>query len=194
MFLMQMAREREMLHWTLEENGGEMTEEAISQEEKIDKLAEIFESEGGIDAVGRFVKYGEDKINARKAEKEYAERHMKAEEKEQERFLGLIDAALKKAQTDKVKGSFGYSFTQHTSTTCKPDNKMIKDLFYEKAEQVLRESGAIPNDVTFSLSASVSRLPEGALKPHWYNTTSVGKATFRKPRKPDEDFKYNEFE
>lgn len=187
-----------MIHWELEENGGEVTEEVLSMEEKVKTLVEIFKSEGGVDAVGRYVKYGQDKVASRRAEKEYAERHLKAEEEEQAKFLELVDKALHEAGLDKAKGDFGYSFTQHTSVTTKVDNKRIKELFHEKAEAVLRNSGVIPEDVTISLSASVSRLPEGTEKPEWYNTTSVGKATFRKPRKADDhevkdEFTTNEF-
>lgn len=186
MFLMRMAQERMLLHATLEANEGEVTQEVLSQEEIVQNLTEIFKSEGGIDAVGRFVKSGQDKIAARKAEKEYAERHLKAEENEQERFLSLINIALETDGLDKVKGDFGYSFTAHTSTTTKPDNKLIKELFYDKVEKVIRESGVVPEDITFTLSASATRLSEDLVKPEWYNTTSVGKATFRKPRKADD--------
>lgn len=196
MFLMRLAWEREMLHLSLEEAEGEVTEDVLTQQDKIDRLVEIFKSEGGADAVGRYTKYSQDKIASRKAEKEYAERHLKIEEDQHAIFLELVNKALEKADVDKIKGHYGYSFTSHTSVTTKVDTKMLKDRFYDKVERVVRASGVIPDDVTFSLSASVSRLPEGAEKPEWYNTTSVGKATFRKPRKAEdkEEFNFTEFE
>lgn len=197
MFLMQIAREREMLHWALEDGAGEVTEDVAAQEEKINQLVEIFKSEGGIDAVGRFVKYGQDKISARKAEKEYAERHLKAEEKEQANFLALINKALKKANLENAKGHYGYSFTQHVSCTTKVDNKKIKELYYTKVDKVLQDSGILPKDITFSLSASVTKLEEGDDLPEWYNVAEIDKATFRKPTKAkegDEEFQYNELQ
>lgn len=196
MFLMRLAREREMLHWALEESEGEVTDEILSYQEKVDTLAEIFKSEGGADAVGRYTKYSQDKIAARKAEKEYVERHLKADEESHALFLELVNKALEKAELDKIKGHYGYSFSSHTSVTTKVDTKVLKEKFFDRVEQVVRASGVIPDDVTISLSASVSRLPEGAERPEWYNTTSVGKATFRKPRKAseqDEEFTFSEF-
>ena len=197
MFLLRMAREREMLHWTLEESEGELTEEALSQQEIIDSLVEMFKSEGGADAVGRYAKRCQDDIASRKAEKEYAERHLRADEDSYARFLELVNKALEMAEMDKIKGDFGYSFTSHTSVTTKVDGKVLKERFFDKVEKVVRESGVIPNDVTFSLSASISRLQEGAEVPEWYNTTTVGKATFRKPRKAKdeqkEEFILNDF-
>lgn len=178
----------------LEESEGEVTEAILTQQEIIDTLAEVFESEGGIDAVGRYVKQSQDSIAARKAEKEYAERHLRAEEKDLATFLECIDFALQKAQKDKVKGQYGYSFTQHTSVSTKADNKMIKELFHDKVAEAIK--GLVPKDITFTLSASVSKLSEGEERPEWYNTTSVGKATFRKPKKAEnveDEFNVSDF-
>lgn len=194
-FLFALQRERQMLHWDLEDSEGEVTESVITREAKIAQLRAIFKSEGGIDAIGRYVKMGQDMVQARKDEKAYAEKHLKIEEEEQAKLLELVNEALEEEDLANVKGDFGYSFTQHISTTTKVDGKLIKERFYDKVEKLIRESGVVPDDVTFSLSASISRLPEGAEKPEWYNTISVGKATFRKPRKVDEDeFKINDFE
>lgn len=191
---MQLAQERMVLHTSLDESEGEITQDILSQQEIIDTLSEIFESEGGIDAVGRYVKQSQDAIADRKAEKEYADRHLKAEENELAKFLVLVDLALRQSQKDKIKGSYGYSFSQHVSVSTKADNKMIKEMFYDKVSEAIK--GVVPDDITFTLSASVSRLPEGAEKPEWYNTTSISKAIFRKPRKPqnEEEFTSSDFE
>lgn len=194
MFLTRLMQERMLQEAMLEESEGEVTEAILTQQEIIDKLAEIFESEGGIDAVGRYVKQSQDSIAARKAEKEYAERHLRAEEKDLATFLECVDFALQKAQKDKVKGQYGYSFTQHTSVSTKADNKMIKELFYDKVADAIK--GLVPKDITFTLSASVSKLSEGEDRPEWYNTTSVGKATFRKPKKAEnveDEFNVSDF-
>jgi hypothetical protein len=151
MFLTRLMQERMLQEAMLEESEGEVTEAILTQQEIIDKLAEIFESEGGIDAVGRYVKQSQDSIAARKAEKEYAERHLRAEEKDLATFLECVDFALQKAQKDKVKGQYGYSFTQHTSVSTKADNKMIKELFYDKVADAIK--GLVPKDITFTLSA-----------------------------------------
>lgn len=194
-FLFALQRERQMLHWDLEDSEGEVTESVMTREEKIAQLRAIFKSEGGIDAVGRYVKMGQDMIQARKDEKAYAEKHLKIEEDQQAIFLELVNEALEEEDLEKVKGDYGYSFSQHISTTTKVDSKLLKEKFYDKVERLIRTSGIVPEDVTFSLSASVSKLPEGADRPEWYNTVSVGKATFRKPKKADdEEFKINDFD
>lgn len=193
-FLSAIAMERERMHWELEDSEGEVTETVLSQEEKVNALRELFRTEGGIDAVGRYVKESQARVQARKEEKAYAERHLKIEEEDLADFLWLVNEALEQEDLDKVKGKFGYSFTAHTSVTTKADNKMIKELFHEKVMAVIRESGVVPEDITITLSASSSLLPEGAEKPQWYNTTTRGKAKFLKPRKQvQEDLSSDEF-
>lgn len=192
-FLLRMKAEREMLHYRLDENGGEVTGEILSREEKIANLRELFKQEGGIDAAGRYLKAGQANVQMWKDEKAYAERHLKAEEESLAEDLELINEALEAEDIDKIKGKAGYSFTQHMSVTTKADNKMIKERFHSAVEQIVRESGVIPEDITISLSASSSLLPEGAEKPEWYNTTTRGKAAFRKPRTDDSDLTSDEF-
>ena len=186
-FLCAMRNEREAIHYELEDNGGEYTSSVLSREQKLASLREMFKQEGGIDAIGRYMKEGQDKVQNWKNEKAYAERHLKIEESNLADDLELINEALEAEDIQQAKGKFGYSFTSHVSVTTKADNKMIKELFYGAVEQVIRESGVVPEDITFSLSASSSLLPEGADKPQWYNTTSRGKATFRKPRKEQKE-------
>ena len=187
-----MRSERDALHYELEENGGEITDNVLTREEKIANLRELFKQEGGVDAAGRYLKEGQDKVQGWKDEKAFAERHLKAEENKLADDLELINEALEQEDIQQIKGKYGYSFTSHISVTTKADNKMIKEKFYDAVEQVVRESGVVPEDITFTLSASSSLLPEGAEKPEWYNTTSRGKATFRKPRK-SEDLTTDEF-
>ena len=192
-FLLTLRNERDALHYELEDNGGEVTDSVLSREDKIANLREIFKQEGGIDAVGRYMKEGQDKIQSWKDEKAYAERHLKAEESKLADDLEMINEALEQEDIQQAKGKYGYSFTPHTSVITKADNKMIKERFYNAVEKVVRESGVVPKDITFTLSASSSLLSEGAEKPEWYNTISKGRATFRKPRKTEDNWEQDEF-
>lgn len=186
-FLHAMRDEKMAMHYELDENGGEVTSSVLSREQKIEGLRQLFKAEGGIDAMGRYMKEAQDKVQCLKDEKAYVERHLKIEEANLADDLELINEALEQEDIQQARGRFGYSFTSHTSVTTKVDNKMIKERFYASVEKVIRESGILPCDITFSLSASSSLLPQGAKRPEWYNTISRGKATFRKPRKSEDD-------
>lgn len=183
--LRRLQEEKWRLQQELEENEGEVTESVLTREQAIADLKKLLLSPEGVDSLGRLIRSNKDDIETFKGEKKAVETKIKKTEGYNDWLLELVDECLKECECDKASGKLGYSFTQHTSVTTEVDKKMLKDMFYEKAMEAIRATD-IPQDVTISLSASVSLLPEGAERPEWYNTTSVGRATPRMPKKPKE--------
>lgn len=194
--LQRLKEEKWRMERELEENGGEVTESVLSREATIADLKSLLKSPEGVDSLGRYIRSNKDEIDTIKGEKKYLDNQIKRIEGYNDWLLELVDEILKELEEDKAVGNLGYSFTQHTSVTTEVDKKMLKELFYDKAMEAIRSTD-IPQDVTITLSASVTSLPEGAELPMWYNVSSVGRATPRAPRKPKEpkvdDFKSNEF-
>jgi hypothetical protein len=150
---------------------------------------------GGIDHLARLLNSVEADINGYKAEQDYLKRQQKKSENFREDILECINIALEESGEDKVKGDFGYSFTQHVASSTKPDTKLIKELFYKDVEKAIRDAKVCPDHITFTLSASCNLLKEGEDMPDYFTTTSRARATYRKPsKKVDEDeFSQNEF-
>lgn len=192
--LHRLREEKFRLEAEYEENGGEVTDSTLSREQAIADIKTLLLSKEGVDSLGRLIRSNSDDIQGYKAEKKHIDSQIKKIEGYNEWLLGLVNGILEESEEDVVKGNLGYSFTQHTSVTTKVDAKMLKERFYETAISAIRATD-IPRDVTITLSASISSLPEGAEIPEWYNVSSVGKATFRKPRKAKEEdeFNVNEF-
>lgn len=188
--LHRLREEKFRLEAEYEENGGEVTEATMSREQAIADIKTLLMSKDGIDSLGRLIRSNTDDIQGYKDEKKHLDSQIKRIEGYNEWLLGLVNGILEESDEDVVKGNLGYSFTQHTSVTTKVDNKMIRERFHEKALAAIRSAG-IPADVTISLSASISSLPEGSELPEWYSMSSVGKATFRKPRKAKEEDEFN---
>lgn len=174
------------------ENEGEQTESTLAKEKVIEDLKVLLTSKEGVDSLGRLIRSNQEDIQTFKGEKKFLDSQIKKTESFNDFLLNLIDDILVECNMENTKGSLGYSFTRHTSTTTTVDNKMIKEKFYEKAMEAIRNTD-IPSDITISLSASVSKLSEGSELPEWYSQSSVGKATFRKPKKADEKEEENEF-
>jgi hypothetical protein len=192
--LFRLREEKYRLQMEYEENEGEVTESTLSREQAIEDIKVLLKSKEGIDNLGRLVRSNQEDIQCRKDEIKHLNSEIKRIENFNDYILELSNEVLEEIGEDKAKGNLGYSFGKHTSVTTKVDTKVLKELFYDKVETVIRESGVIPEDVTFSLSASVSRLPEGVERPSWYETSTIGKATFRKPLKAkDDEFNVTDF-
>ena len=174
-----------LLNNTCEENGGEVTEETMELEEMKETVLFILEN-GGIDKLARLLNSVKADIDQYKAEQDFIKRQQKKSEDFQEDILECINVAMEQLGEEKIKSSFGYSFSQHVASSTKPDTKLIKELFYEDVERVIREAGVCPEHITFTLSASSSKLKEGEEMPDYFTTTSRARATFRKPRKADD--------
>lgn len=183
--LRRLQEEKWRLQQELEENEGEVTESVLTREQAIKDIKSLLLSPEGVDSLGRLIRSNKDDIETFKGEKKAVETKIKKTEGYNDWLLELVDECLKECECDKASGKLGYSFTQHTSVTTEVDKKMLKDMFYEKALEAIRATD-IPQDVTITLSASVSLLPEGSEKPQWYNTTTIGRATPRMPKKPKE--------
>lgn len=189
----RLREEKWRLQTELEENGGEVTDSVLSREQIISDIKDLLMSPEGVDSLGRYIRSNQDEIQSYKDEKKFIDTRIKNAESYNNFLLGLVDDCLKECESDKAKGNHGYSFTQNTSVTTKVDTRMLKERFHEKAMEAIRNTD-IPKDITITLSASVSSLPEGSELPEWYNVSSVGKATFRKPRKAtEEEFKEHDF-
>jgi hypothetical protein len=173
------------LNNTYEENGGEVTEETSSMEEMKGAILYMMEN-GGVDHLARLLNSVKADIDQYKAEQDFLKRQQKKSENFQEDILECVNIAMEELGAEKMKGDFGYSFAQHVASSTKPDTKLIKELFYEDVEKAIREAGVCPDHITFTLSASSSKLKEGEEMPDYFTTTTRARATYRKPRKADD--------
>ena len=178
-----------------EENEGEVTESTDYKEQMKEAILFMLEN-GGVDELARVLTSSKAKDEQYKIEQEFIKRQQKQNEKFQDDILEGINIALEFLGEEKIKGKLGYSFTQHVSSSTKPDNKLIKDLFYKDIERVIREAKVCPDHITFTLSASHSLLKKGEDMPDYFTTTSRARATFRQPRtdKKKDEFTSNDFE
>ena len=179
-----------------EENGGEVTESTISKEEMKDAILYMLEN-GGVDQLARLLNSVKADIDQYKEEQKFLKRQQDKQENFQEDILECINIAMESLGEEKMKGEFGYSFTQHIASSTKPDNKMIKEMFFKDVEKAIRDARVCPEHITFTLSASSTLLKKGEDMPDYFTTTSRARATFRKPLKKEDtkdEFAQNNFE
>lgn len=174
-----------------EENGGEVTESTLDKEQMIDTIKYMLQN-GGTDKLARLLNSVKSDIDQYKDEQKFLKRQQEKCENFQEDILECVDIAMRALGEEKIKGDFGYTFTQHISSSTKPDNKLIKELYYKDVERAIRNAGVCPDHITFTLSASSSLLKKGEDMPDYLITTSRSRATFRKPMKK-EDNEQDEF-
>ena len=165
------------------ENDGVCDEASEQMEERIGILKELLTTEG-IDSLGRWLKAKEDEIKSLKAEKDYITRKINAATGTIDYIKTQMNKILTAAQMEEIKGANGYKFQVTTSIKTEVDKEILKELFLDKVEKKLRggKNPVIPADVTFSLGASVSLVPEGAALPSYYIRTSSPSCKFTKPR------------
>lgn len=165
------------------ENDGVCDEASDQIEEQIGILKELLTTEG-IDSLGRWLKAKEDEIKSLKAEKDYITRKINAATGTIDYIKTQMNKILTAAQMQEIKGANGYKFQVTTSIKTEVDKENLKELFQDKVEKKLRggKNPVIPADVTFSLGASVSLVPEGAVLPSYYIRTSSPSCKFSKPR------------
>ena len=165
------------------ENDGVCDEASDQMEEQIGILKELLTTEG-IDSLGRWLKAKEDEIKSLKAEKDYITRKINAATGTIDYIKTQMNKILTAAQMEEIKGANGYKFQVTTSTKTEVDKDVLKALYLDKVEKKLRggKNPVIPADVTFSLGASVSLVPEGAVLPSYYIRTSSPSCKFTKPR------------
>ena len=163
------------------ENGGEVTEETLAQEEYIEQLKSLLEGEG-IDSLGRWLKSKEDLIKSLKAERDCVTRQIKKTEDGIEFIKTQIYNVLTAIGKDKVKGTF-YSFAPAVS--CKTE--VNKEFLNEKYLETAKDSGIhnLPSWVSISLSASVKLCKEelgDENLPGEFKVTETPSCKFTKPR------------
>ena len=165
------------------ENEGVCDEASDQMEEQIGILKDLLTTEG-IDSLGRWLKAKEDEIKSLKAEKDYITRKINAATGTIDYIKTQMNKILTAAQLEEIKGSNGYKFQVTTSTKTEVNKEILKELFLDKVEKKLRggKNPVIPADVTLSLGASVSLVPEGAVLPSYYIRTSSPSCKFTKPR------------
>lgn len=167
------------LEQTYAENEGEVTDETELMEAEISALRTLLNTEG-VDFLGRWLKGKEDKKKAIKAEKDYLTRQMEAIDNTIAFIKAKIHEVMKATGCEKVKGTLGYTFATTVSTKTEVDKDLLKELYQEKVEKALW--GIIPEDVTVTLSASVSKLGEDEELPGYYHRTETPTVRFTKPR------------
>ena len=165
------------------ENDGVCDEASDQMEEQIGILKDLLTTEG-IDSLGRWLKAKEDEIKSLKAEKDYITRKINAATGTIDYIKSQMNKLLKASGMEEIKGANGYKFQVTTSIKTEVNKEILKELFLDKVEKKLRggKNPVIPADVTFSLGASVSLVPEGAVLPSYYIRTSSPSCKFSKPR------------
>lgn len=165
------------------ENDGVCDEASDQMEEQIGILKELLTTEG-IDSLGRWLKAKEDEIKSLKAEKDYITRKINAATGTIDYIKTQMNKILTAAQMEEIKGANGYKFQVTTSIKTEVNKEILKELFLDKVEKKLRggKNPVIPADVTFSLGASVSLVPEGQELPAYYARTETPSCKFTKPR------------
>lgn len=180
-----------------EQNEGEVTQSTIDKEEMINTIKFML-ANGGTDKLARLLNSVDADIEQYKNEQKYLKRQQEKCENFREDILECIDIALRALGKEKLKGDFGYSFTQHITSSTKPDQKLIRELYYKDVEKAIRDAKVCPDHITFTLSASCNLLKEGEEMPDYFTTTSKSRATFRKPLKKEdntpEEFTENDFQ
>lgn len=161
------------------ENEGEITEETEQMEEQIGILKELLTSEG-IDSLGRWLKGVEDSIKTLKAEKDYLTRTINAKTNTIDYIKAQMHRVLGVAGLTEIKGSNGYKFASTISRTTSVDKETLKEMYNEKVQKALED--VLPSDVTITLGASVSLVPEGQELPTYYKVTETPSCKFTKPR------------
>ena len=169
------------------ENGGEVTEYTATMEANIERLKVLLTTEG-VDSLGRWLKSKEDQIKSLKAERDSITRQIKSCENTIEYIKTMVNHVLVSTGEEKVKGTC-YSFTATTSETTSVDKDALKEQFMDAVEKKLRggKNPVIPEDVTITLGASITKVPEGAEIPSYYLKESKPSVKFTKPRASKED-------
>ena len=170
-----------LLEDTYMENGGEITDETERMETEISGLQELL-TKDGIDLLGGWLKAKEDRKKSLKAEKDYITRQMAAIDETIEFIKTKVNQVMVATGQEKIKGDRGYSFAATTSVKTEVNKDVLKDLFQDAVNDAVAD--ILPPDVTITLGASVSKLPNDPdlILPVWYNQTEKPSVRFTKPR------------
>ena len=166
------------------ENEGEVTEETELLEDEIASLKTLLTTEG-VDFLGRWLKAKEDAKKALKAEKDYVSKKIEAVDGTIAFIKEKITQVMGETNTEKLKGSLGYSFALTTSKKTEVDKDLLNELYMEKVREALWD--VIPEDVTITLGASISKVEEGREIPIYYKLSETPTVRFTKPRAKKEE-------
>ena len=172
------------LEETYVENEGEVTEETELMEGEITAMKTLLNTEG-VDLLGRWLKGKEDRKKALKAEKDYLTRQMEAIDKTIEFIKTKMNEVMTATGQEKIKGDLGYTFATAISTKTEVDKELLKEYYQEAVNEAVKD--ILPADVSVTLTASVSKLEEGAELPDYYSRTETPTIRFTKPRAKKED-------
>lgn len=172
------------LEETYVENDGVVTEETELMEGEITAMKTLLNTEG-VDLLGRWLKGKEDRKKALKAEKDFLTRQMEAIDKTIEFIKTKMNEVMTATGQEKIKGDLGYTFATAISTKTEVDKELLKEYFQEAVNDALKD--ILPPDVSVTLTASVSKLEEGAELPDYYSRTETPTIRFTKPRAKKED-------
>lgn len=172
------------LEETYVENEGEVTEETELMEGEITAMKTLLNTEG-VDLLGRWLKGKEDRKKALKAEKDFLTRQMEAIDKTIEFIKSQMFKVMVATGQEKIKGDLGYTFATAISTKTEVDKDLLREYYQEAVENALKD--ILPADVSVTLTASVSKVEEGADLPNYYNRTETPTIRFTKPRAKKED-------
>lgn len=178
--LARLTREQEDLFI---ENEGEVTPETEALEEEKTAIAELLNGEG-LDDLGRWLKSKEDELKAVKAEKDAASRRIKSVENTIDFVKSVIRTVMDATGCEKARGAF-YGFATSQSCTTSVDKDALKEEWQGTVEAAVRAAG-VPDWVTVTLGASVSKVPEGADLPDCFTTATKDTVRFIKPRKTND--------
>lgn len=172
----------EQLEGLYEESEGEVTEQTVTEEERIATLRELLEGDG-IDSLGRWLKSKEDEAAALKAEKQHIERRQKAVENTVDFIKGELYNVLRSLNIEKAKGtSYGFIAQETTKTTV--DKERLAE-WGPAVDKAIRDAG-VPAWIGVTLKASVTAVPAGEPLPDLFQQETRQSVKFTKPRKATE--------
>ena len=166
------------------ENGGEVTDETLAQEEYIEQLKSLLEGEG-IDSLGRWLKSKEDLAKSLKAEKDSITRQIKKTEDGIEYIKSQIYKVLTALGKEKVKGTC-YSFAPVLKHKTEVDKEILEEKYLAIVNNALEQ--ILPPWISFKLSASVKAVPGDMEElPSEFKVVETPSCKFVKPRAKKEE-------
>ena len=152
-----LSRDKWMLEEALEENGGELTDEMLTQYDRLEEMKALLAGDG-IDELGRWLKSIQDELAMRKAEADAAARKVKNLKRYEDYAKFVIGQAMDALGEEKAKGTF-YGFSRTTSTTNKVNSEKVDYEFLDAATSAARDAG-LPDFIDVAIVTNVTRIKE----------------------------------
>lgn len=168
----------------LEGNGGEITDVVLGIEEEMLAVKEALTG-GGIDALGEWLCAKEDEKQRCKDRKAREDARIKSIDRCIDYIKGRIREVMDATGVDSFKGDY-YGFKSYDSVKTSANKDEIAKRYGDIVEDAIRKAG-VPDYITFTLGASIKRVPEGDDIPEVFDVTDDYTVRFSKPRKSKED-------